>query len=106
MTLMLNKRKISHSEWIQFFRYNPYDKRITRERYDHMEMQSIRKHAVTMAKEAKKFGLILGTLGRQGKPQIMEYLESCIHEIGKDSVIVLLSEIFPQKLAQFEDVDA
>ena len=59
-----------------------------------------------MAKEAKKFGLILGTLGRQGKPQIMEYLESCIHEAGKDSVIVLLSEIFPQKLAQFEDVDA
>ncbi|KAI7861175.1 putative diphthamide synthesis protein-domain-containing protein [Circinella umbellata] len=95
-----------HNPSIPAFQYNPYDKRITRERYDHMEMQSLRKHAVTMAKEAKKYGLILGTLGRQGKPQIMEYLESCIHEAGKDSVIVLLSEIFPQKLAQFEDVDA
>lgn len=66
----------------------------------------MRKHAVDMARRAKKFGLVLGTLGRQGKPQIMEYLEKNIHENGKDSVIVLLSEIFPSKLAQFTDVDA
>ncbi|ORY93545.1 putative diphthamide synthesis protein-domain-containing protein [Syncephalastrum racemosum] len=95
-----------HNPEIPAFQYNPYDKRITRERYDHQEMQSVRKHAVDMARRAKKFGLILGTLGRQGKPQIMEYLEKNIHENGKDSVNVLLSEIFPSKLAQFTDVDA
>lgn len=95
-----------HNPDIPAFQYNPYDKRITRERYDHGEMQSLRKHAVAVGKEAKKYGLILGTLGRQGKPQIMEYLESCIKEAGKESVSVLLSEIFPGKLAMFNDVDA
>ncbi|CAO3611796.1 unnamed protein product [Cunninghamella echinulata] len=95
-----------HNPTIPAFQYNPYDKNFTRERYDHEEMQSLRKHAVKIGQQAKKYGLILGTLGRQGKPQVMEYLESCIQEQGKESVIVLLSEIFPGKLAQFEDVDA
>lgn len=69
-------------------------------------MHSLRKHAITTAKTAKKYGLILGTLGRQGKPQILEYLEQLIRDQGKDSVNVLLSEIFPGKLEQFDDVDA
>jgi 2-(3-amino-3-carboxypropyl)histidine synthase len=69
-------------------------------------MHSLRKHAITTAKTAKKYGLILGTLGRQGKPQILEYLEQLIKDQGKDSVNVLLSEIFPGKLEQFDDVDA
>ncbi|KAI8329404.1 putative diphthamide synthesis protein-domain-containing protein [Chlamydoabsidia padenii] len=95
-----------HNPDIPAFQYNPYDKSFTRERYDHEEMQSLRKHAVQVGKEAKKYGLILGTLGRQGKPQVMEYMESCIKDQGKESVVVLLSEIFPGKLAQFDDVDA
>ncbi|KAI9318528.1 putative diphthamide synthesis protein-domain-containing protein [Dichotomocladium elegans] len=95
-----------HNPTIPAFQYNPYDKRITRERYDHQEMQSLRKHAVTVGSQAKKFGLILGTLGRQGKPEIMEYMEANIRNAGKEYVIVLLSEIFPGKLAQFQDVDA
>lgn len=61
---------------------------------------------MSTAKEAKKYGLILGTLGRQGKPQILKYLETSIKEQGKESINVLLSEIFPGKLDQFEDVDA
>ncbi|KAG1222971.1 hypothetical protein G6F68_020482 [Rhizopus microsporus] len=69
-------------------------------------MHSLRKHAISTSRAAKKYGLILGTLGRQGKPQILEYLEQLIKEQGKDSVSVLLSEISPGKLEQFEDVDA
>ncbi|KAI8070995.1 putative diphthamide synthesis protein-domain-containing protein [Gongronella butleri] len=95
-----------HNPDIPAFQYNPYDKKFSRERYDHLEMQSLRKHAIQVGQQAKKYGLILGTLGRQGKPQVMEYLESCIREQGKECVLVLLSEIFPSKLAQFEDVDA
>ncbi|KAF7728488.1 Diphthamide biosynthesis protein 1 [Apophysomyces ossiformis] len=95
-----------HNPDIPAFQYEPYGKTFTRERYDHLEMHSLRKHAIQVGKTAKKYGLILGTLGRQGKPQIMEYLEKTIHEAGKDSVTVLLSEIFPGKLAQFSDVDA
>ncbi|RCH84330.1 Diphthamide biosynthesis protein 1 [Rhizopus azygosporus] len=95
-----------HNPDLPAFQYNPYAKTFTRERYDHQEMHSLRKHAITTAKTAKKYGLILGTLGRQGKPQILEYLEQLIRDQGKDSVNVLLSEIFPGKLEQFDDVDA
>ena len=52
--------------------YDPYSKKFTRERYDHAEMLSLRKHAIDSAKKAKKFGLILGTLGRQGSPKVLE----------------------------------
>lgn len=107
--LLSSKSVYNHAPivyWIDGDRYNPYDKRITRERYDHQEMQSLRKHAVKMGSQAKKFGLILGTLGRQGKPEIMQYLENSIRAAGKECITVLLSEIFPGKLAQFEDVDA
>ncbi|KAI8379227.1 putative diphthamide synthesis protein-domain-containing protein [Radiomyces spectabilis] len=95
-----------HNPELPAFQYNPYGKTFTRERYDHEEMYSLRKHAISLSKQAKKFGLILGTLGRQGKPSIMEYLEQSIREAGKESVLVLLSEIFPGKLSQFDDVDA
>ncbi|KAI7869387.1 putative diphthamide synthesis protein-domain-containing protein [Spinellus fusiger] len=91
---------------IPAFQYDPYGKTFTRERYNHAEMHSLRKHAIQVGKQAKKYGLILGTLGRQGKPQIMEYMENIIQEADKESVAVLLSEIFPGKLAQFQDVDA
>ncbi|ORX55674.1 hypothetical protein DM01DRAFT_1335071 [Hesseltinella vesiculosa] len=95
-----------HNPEIPAFQYNPFDKKFTRERYDHAEMQSLRKHAIQVGQKAKKYGLILGTLGRQGKPQVLEYLEATIREQGKESVMVLMSEIFPSRLALFEDVDA
>ncbi|CAG8677558.1 14399_t:CDS:10 [Funneliformis caledonium] len=91
---------------IPAFRYDPYSKKFTRERYDHTEMHSLRKHAIDLAKRAKKFGLILGTLGRQGSPKVLEYLETKIKSHGLDYICVLLSEIFPNKLEQFQDIDA
>lgn len=72
------------------FRYDPYSKKLTRERYDHIEMRTIRDQAVQDARKSievfsrdssvavsKKdglatpepsplWGVILGTLGRQG----------------------------------------
>ncbi|KAJ9058646.1 Diphthamide biosynthesis protein 1, variant 4 [Entomophthora muscae] len=54
------------------YRYDPYSKKFTREHYDHQEMHSVRKHAIQTAKSAKHFGLILGTLGRQGSPVILK----------------------------------
>lgn len=43
-----------------------------------------------------------GTLGRQGNPHVVERVTSLIKAAGKDFVLVLLSEITPQKLATFE----
>lgn len=67
------------------FRYDPYSKKLTRERYDHREMQTMRDDAVQVARkslpshsiahdesgppsnnDSPLWGVILGTLGRQG----------------------------------------
>ena len=64
------------------FRYDPYSKKLTRERYNHREMQTVRDNAVEIARRslavlsqssssnieagAPLWGVILGTLGRQG----------------------------------------
>ncbi|KAG0252261.1 Diphthamide biosynthesis protein 1 [Actinomortierella ambigua] len=95
-----------HNPDLPAFRYDPYNKKFTRERYDHADMHSLRKHAIEVAKKAKRFGLILGTLGRQGSTSILEHMEKKIKERGLDYTIILLSEIFPSKLAMFEDMDA
>ncbi|RKP07571.1 putative diphthamide synthesis protein-domain-containing protein [Thamnocephalis sphaerospora] len=88
------------------YRYDPYAKKFTRERYDHAEMHSLRKHAINTARQAKRIGLILGTLGRQGSPKVMEFLKEKITASGREYITVLLSEIFPSKLDLFDDVDA
>eukprot|EP00986_Skeletonema_menzelii_P006860 scaffold2611_cov133-Skeletonema_menzelii.AAC.5 len=46
----------------------------------------------------KTMGIILGTLGRQGNPAILSRLRSLLHSRGIQTMIVLLSEIFPKKL--------
>jgi 2-(3-amino-3-carboxypropyl)histidine synthase len=66
------------------FRYDPYPQKLTRERYNHREMRVARSDAVmaarksigdiahkasavgTSAGEAPAWGVVLGTLGRQG----------------------------------------
>lgn len=64
------------------FRYDPYSKKLTRERYDHNEMQAVRTQAVRAARksitasddkgEHPLWGIVLGTLGRQGNFKQME----------------------------------
>ena len=88
------------------YRYDPYSKKFTRERYEHVEMKDMRKQAIRKAQNATKFGLILGTLGRQGSPKVLENLEAQLKRAGKEYTIVLLSEIFPAKLAQLSDIEA
>lgn len=62
---------------IPAFRYDPYSKKLTREHYQYEQMKSIRRDAVDKARASMKelvlqncsgsaWGVILGTLGRQG----------------------------------------
>ena len=88
------------------FRYNPYDKTMTAESYDHEAMRTVRKAAIDAAVGADTVGLILGTLGRQGNPAILRRLKTRLRAAGKRVVTVLMSEIFPQKLALFPQVQA
>lgn len=91
---------------VSAYKYDPYSKEFTVEHYDHSLMLSTRRDAILKASTAKKFGLILGTLGRQGSPKIMEHLKETMTKAGRSFIVVLLSEIFPQKLELFGDVDA
>ena len=87
-------------------RYDPYSKVLSQEYYDHRVMQDTRLKAVSEASKAKRIGIILGTLGRQGSTTVMEQLKTRIVGSGKEYSVVLLSEIFPDKLRLFEGVDA
>lgn len=95
-----------HNPGINAYQYNPYKKILTSESYDIEKMKSIRKDAVENAATAKKFGLILGTLGRQGNTNLLERLQKHLRACGKEYTVVLLSEIFPSKLQRFADIDA
>nr|XP_056720980.1 2-(3-amino-3-carboxypropyl)histidine synthase subunit 1 [Euleptes europaea] len=91
---------------IPAYRYDPYSKVFSQEHYDHERMQDSRKEAIRKASHASKWGLILGTLGRQGSPAILQHLESCLQALQRPFVRLLLSEIFPGKLQLFPDVEA
>lgn len=92
--------------WLDAYRYDPYGKRLTREAFAHDRLMTARQLAVNEAVHAKSWGIILGTLGRQGNIQILERVESMLKERHLPYTMVLLSEIFPDKLALFADVDA
>ncbi|NWI65520.1 DPH1 synthase, partial [Todus mexicanus] len=91
---------------IPAYRYDPYSKIFSQEHYGHESMQRARQDAIRAAAGARCWGLILGTLGRQGSPGILQHLESRLRALGRPFVRVLLSEIFPSKLQLFPDVDA
>ncbi|GMF08189.1 unnamed protein product [[Candida] boidinii] len=95
-----------HNPSIPAYRYDPYSRKFTRERYDQHEMVEVRKDAITKAKSAKKVGLILGALGRQGSPVTLAHLEENLKKSGRTVVKIILSEIFPSKLSMFDDIDA
>uniref|UniRef100_A0A915APR7 2-(3-amino-3-carboxypropyl)histidine synthase subunit 1 n=1 Tax=Parascaris univalens TaxID=6257 RepID=A0A915APR7_PARUN len=94
-----------HNPHTSAYQYDPYSRKLTHETYDYDKMISDRNAAMEMAKKANKFGLIQGTLGRQGNLRIVEFLELRLTAAGKRFIRVLLSEVFPEKLALFEDVD-
>ncbi|KAH8811566.1 putative diphthamide synthesis protein-domain-containing protein [Xylogone sp. PMI_703] len=94
-----------HNPDIPAYRYDPYSRKLTRETYDHNEMQTLRRNAINSAKTAKKWGLILGALGRQGNPHTLTLIEKKLEDQGIPYVNLLLSEIFPGKLGMMDDVE-
>lgn len=95
-----------HNPDIPAYRYDPYSRLFTREHYDQAQMVRVRQDAIETARNATKIGLILGALGRQGNPQTLDRLERGFAALGIEVVKIILSEIFPQKLAMFDNVDA
>ena len=61
-----------------YIRYDPYSKKFTREYYDHEEMRSTRKRLIREAMGVQCYGVILGTLDRQGSPRILSTLKDLL----------------------------
>jgi 2-(3-amino-3-carboxypropyl)histidine synthase len=97
---------IANPQVQKFLRYDPYSKTLTEESYNHNMMKSLRQDAILKAMEGTTFGIILGTLGRQGNPAILQRVRSLLTRHKKKSFIMLLSEISPQKLSLMPQVDA
>jgi 2-(3-amino-3-carboxypropyl)histidine synthase len=97
---MISNPHISH-----FYRYDPYSKAMTEESYQHGKMKSLRYKAVQQAaaENANVFGIILGTLGRQGNPALLTRIQTQIQKHQKRYFVMLASEITPAKLALFQD---
>lgn len=95
------------------FRYDPYSKKLTREGYEHDEMLKLRGEAVATARKALpssgpkddkvasssncNWGVVLGTLGRQGSLSVLKTITSSLPALN--TVPILLSELSPAKLA-------
>ena len=69
-------------------------------------MRSVRKSMVARASRAERWGVVLGTLGRQGNPAILEHLERRLRECGKAYAVFLISEMTPAKMAMLKGADA
>ncbi|KAI3692191.1 hypothetical protein L6452_32002 [Arctium lappa] len=92
---------------IKAFRYDPYIGSLFLEEYDHKGMKECRMNAILKSRDAKNWGIVLGTLGRQGNPRILDRLEKKMGEKGLSWTIVLMSELSPARIALFGDsVDA
>lgn len=102
----LESTMISNPQVHQFLRYDPYSKTITKESYGHEQLHTLRQDAIERAKSATTFGIILGTLGRQGNPAILQRIKTLLSKNGKRSFVLLLSEISPAKLSLFGKVEA
>jgi 2-(3-amino-3-carboxypropyl)histidine synthase len=111
------------------FRYDPYSKKLTRERYNHDEMRRVRDQAVQSARESiaslrplldpteldpttklsgpvqhhQLWGVILGTLGRQGSFKQLQAITNQLStsRVSIPYVPILLSEVSPAKLSLF-----
>jgi 2-(3-amino-3-carboxypropyl)histidine synthase len=95
-----------HNPEVPLLRYDPYARLLTCEDYDHVRMLEMRQQAVRAARAARCFGLVLGTLGRQGNPAILDHLRALLTTLGIQHIVVLLSELFPAKLSMFSGVEA
>ena len=94
---------------IPTLRYDPYSKAFTREGYDFKLLNRTRRSEIERAKQAKNWGIILGTLGRQGNPKILSRITEAINQKfpAANIFVLLLSEISPAKLRSLEEkVDA
>lgn len=90
---------------VSTFRYDPYIKILTREGYDIEKMKNTRLKSISMAQKAGTFGLILGTLGRQGNVNIFQRINKLLRKHGKVVIPFLMAELNPAKLTKIAQIE-
>lgn len=90
---------------IKAYRYDPYSKTLIYEQYEVEKMKEIRLDAINRARSGNTFGLILGTLGRQGSPPIFGRIHKLLSSRGKRVIPFLMAEINPEKIKMIDCVD-
>ncbi|MCO5587566.1 hypothetical protein L7F22_041515 [Adiantum nelumboides] len=89
---------------VKSFRYDPYSKVLSLEEYDHHGMREARRKAIEQANgTGKHWGIVLGTLGRQGNPKVLAHIEDCLSTRDIKYTVFLMSELSPTKIALFEN---
>lgn len=92
---------------IKTFRFDPFLGVLILEEYDHKGMKKARKEAILTARKAKNWGIVLGTLGRQGSTRVLDRIVGMMEERGMDYTVILMSEISPARIELFGDsIDA
>ncbi|KAM3245119.1 hypothetical protein ACQJBY_056441 [Aegilops geniculata] len=92
---------------VKAYRFDPFLGVLVLEEYDHVGMKQARKEAVLAARKAKSWGVVLGTLGRQGSLKVLDRVVEHLEEKGLDHTVVLMSELSPTRMELFGDsVDA
>lgn len=102
----LEAMMIANPQITKVFKYDPYARVMTTEGYDHSTMQCTRQSAIEQASKAKLYGLILGTLGRQGSTAVLDELKAGLAAHNLQFIVVLMAEIRPDQLDTYPDVDA
>lgn len=89
----------------RFYRYDPYSCQLSHERYAYADMYSMRREAIELARlpSVRHIAICQGTLGRQGSPAVVEYLQKLAAARGLHVAVVLMSELSPEKMALFGD---
>jgi len=103
------------------FRYDPYSKEFTREYYDIESMHTIRQNEINKAANGQVWGLVLGSLGRQGSPKVLQVkfystyvyifcllfktIKQRLKLSGKKFIQIIMPELMPDKLQLFKNVD-
>ncbi|KAI3384208.1 hypothetical protein SNEBB_005660 [Seison nebaliae] len=96
---------------LEFYQYNPMNKKFTREYYDQMLMKTNRVKYINEFKDIIEkpnhiIGLIMGTLGRQGSPNVVKAIEDKLKLKKINYVKFLISEITSTKLNRFNTISA
>ncbi|CAG2115474.1 unnamed protein product, partial [Medioppia subpectinata] len=90
---------------LEFHKYCPFSRKLSKEFYDFDKMKTIREAEIKKAMKGKSFGIILGTLGRQGNKQIFKNL---VEYLGKNYRVykIVVEEINEHILDSFDFVDS